>query len=125
MEHIHLSSKKSFIFSLVLFVLGLVICIVLNSWWPSLALLIGIPFSFYQFLTGKYRLSGLSILAFSGVFITVRFEEIPWNLILPIVFSIAALYLFFSEVFFHPITVEEEEEDLNHEIEEHTDHEPK
>lgn len=122
MQQIHISSKKALIFSFVLFALGLVICIILNSWWPALAILVGIPFAFYQFLTGKYYLSGLSLVSFGGVFVTVAFEEIPWNLILPIVFSLSALYLFFSEIFFHPITIEEEEEDLNHEIEEDTEH---
>lgn len=125
MEKRYLSTKKALIFSLVLFIPGLVICIILNSWWPALSLLVGVPFSFYQFLIGREYSAGLSILSFGGVFVSVYYEDIPWNLILPVVFSLAAIYLFFGEIFRRPIPVVEQEDDLNHEIEEHTDHKSK
>ena len=54
--------------------------------------------------------------AFVGIFVTVQFK-IQWNILLPILFTLGGIYIFFKE-FFGPKEETEKEEDINKEIEE-------
>lgn len=81
-------------------------------------LVIGIPLALKQFLLGKLYDMAITLLVFVGTFITVQFD-IAWEIFLPILFTLGAIYVFFKE-FFGPAkeTEEEVEEDTQHEIEE-------
>ena len=91
-------------------------------------LVVGLPLALRQFLLGRIYDMCISIIVFVGSFVTVQFE-IPWNLLLPSLFTVGAIYVFLKEFFMiNPESVAEEEEDINHEIEEdskHHDNHPK
>lgn len=116
------SVRKALVFSFLLFVLGVIILTILNKWWPGIMLVMGIPLALRQFLMGRIYDMFISIIVFVGAFVTVQFE-IPWNLLLPILLTIGAINIFLKEFFgVVPFNQADEEEDINHEIEEHTKH---
>lgn len=81
-------------------------------------LVIGIPLALRQFLLGSYYDTAISLIIFIGVFLLALYD-LTWDLLLPVLFSMAALYILlreFQESREHP--EDEEEEDLNLEIEE-------
>ncbi len=103
---------------LALFFLGLAIVSFADAWWPWIMLVIGIPISFRQLLLGRYYDAFVTLVVFLGIFGAYSF---PLNkeYILPIVFLVSALFILvreFSEGYRHQ--EDEEEEDINHEIEE-------
>ena len=110
------SNSRAKALSTALFFIGLALLAVLNTWWPAIMLVIGIPLAFRQCLLGRYHDMILSLLVFGGVFVTYQ-SDIDWQLLLPVIFVIAALYVLFRE-FTRPKSTAEEEEDLNTEIEE-------
>ena len=61
---------------------------------------------------------GISLFVFIGVFVTVQWD-ISWEILLPVLFALGGIYVLFRE---YLESVEEplaeEEEDINHEIEE-------
>ena len=86
---------------------------------------VGIPFAFRQYLLGRTYDMIVSLVVFLGVFITVQFQ-ITWNVLLPVLFTLGGLYVFFRE-FFGPkdITEADIEENQNKEIEEEEEEEEK
>lgn len=113
------SKRRAKALSLSLFFLGLAILSFTGQWWPSVVLVIGIPLALRQFLLGRLHDFILTLLIFSGVFVTYQYE-VDWQLLLPVLFVIAAVYVMFRDfVISSQPTYEEEEEDLNLEIEEH------
>lgn len=118
MQHPLMSKKKAQAYSLVLFLIGLALLIFLGNWWPSIMLVVGLPIALRQYLLGRLYDMAISLFVFVGVFVTVQFD-IAWKVLLPTLLTIGALYIFFREFFGGTSTTEgEEEEDLNHEIEE-------
>lgn len=115
----HLSSKKrAKAISFALFLVGIAILSFLNAWWPGIMLVIGLPLALRQYLLGRIYDMSLSLLVFVGVFITVQFN-IPWRLLLPILFTIGGIYIFCREFLESTSEPESErEEDINEEIEE-------
>lgn len=114
-----MSKRKAHALSVALFLVGLAILSLTKTWWPYLMLIIGIPLALRQYLIGRKYDMLISLIVFLGVFITVEFH-INWEILLPILFTLGAIYIFFRE-FFGPKSAEEEkekEEDLNKEIEE-------
>ena len=114
----YMSKKKAHVLTFALFLVGLGILTFINTWWPAIMLVIGIPLALRQYLLGKIYDMAISLLVFIGVFITVQFK-IQWNILLPILFTLGGIYIFFKE-FFGPKeeTEKEREEDINKEIEE-------
>lgn len=116
------SDKKAKAFSLALFLIGLAILTYIHSWWPGIALVIGLPLALKQYLVGRHYDMYVSLFVFVGVFITVAFK-ISWELLLPVLFTVGAIYIFFREYLEGKTHTEvEEEEELNAEIEEETKH---
>ncbi len=118
MAHPITSKKKAQAVSTALFLIGLAILIFTENWWPGIMLVIGLPLALRQYLLGRTYDMGITLLVFLGAFITVQFD-ISWRILLPILFTLGALYILFRE-FFGPqeTTEEEKEEDIQHEIEE-------
>ena len=118
MAHPITSKKKASIYSIILFLIGVVWLVFSEDWWPGLMLVVGLPLSLRQYLSGRNYDTGITLLVFLGTYITVQFD-IAWRVFLPILFTLGALYVLFRE-FFGPdeTTEEEQEEDLEHEIEE-------
>jgi len=115
-----LSERKAHSISFALFLIGLAIVALLKAWWPGIMLAIGLPLAFRQYLLGKHYDTAITLFVFLGVFITVQFS-ISWEILLPVLFTVGGIYIFFREFFnFKKREEVEEEEDLNKEIEEDT-----
>ena len=118
MGHPFTSRKKAQAYSSTLFLLGVIVLILTESWWPGLMLALGLSLALRQFLLGRTYDMVVTLVVFLGTFVTVQFD-ISWQVFLPILFSLGALYVLFREFFLpEEISEEELEEDLNHEIEE-------
>jgi divalent metal cation (Fe/Co/Zn/Cd) transporter len=81
-------------------------------------LVIGLPLALRQYLAGKTYDALSSLFVFIGFFVIAGFD-ISWEILMPVLFLIAALYILLRE-FFNPAshTTAEEEESLSYEIEE-------
>ena len=111
-----LSKKQSHSISFALFLVGIAILFFTESWWPEIMLAIGIPLAVRQYLLGRRWDMVVSLFVFIGIFVTVKFD-IPWKLLLPVLFIIGGIYIFLRE-FMQGTSEKEKEEDINHEIDE-------
>ena len=113
------SRKRALISSFILFLIGVFILTFLHQyWWPGVALLVGIPLALYQFLMGRKYDMAISLFLYIGIFVTIQFQ-IPWKMLLPILFIFGGVYIFLREIF--KTSKEDEidrEKELNKEIEE-------
>ena len=118
MAHPITSRKKAQTLSTALFLMGLAALVITEVWWPGIMLVAGLPLALRQYLLGRNYDMAITLLVFVGTFITVQFD-ISWRILLPVLFTLGALYILFKE-FFGPeeITEEDKEEDLLHEMEE-------
>jgi hypothetical protein len=118
MAHPLMSQKRAKALSLALFLIGLAIITFLQLWWPGIMLAVGLPLALQQYLLGKLYDMCVSLFVFVGVFITVQFD-ISWQILLPVLFTLGAIYVFFREFLEEKTPTEEEkEEDINLQIEE-------
>lgn len=118
MTHPRTSRRRAAAFSSALFFIGLAIIALTAVWWPWIMLVIGIPLALRQFLLGHDYDMFLSLVIFGGIFVA-SFFQLTWNIFLPVLFITAAVYILMREFQLsreHP--EDEEEEDINHEIEE-------
>lgn len=121
MAHILVSRKRARALSAALFLLGLAAVSLSGNWWPELMLVIGVPLALRQYLLGRSYDMLVSLLIFGGTYVLIKFK-LPWDIFLPTIFIIGALYILCREfVESKEKTEEEVEEDLNHEIEENKD----
>ncbi len=112
------SHKRAKAISVAVFLVGIAIVTYLNAWWPGIMLAVGVPLALRQYLVGRHYDMGVSLFVFIGVFVTVQFN-ISWEILLPVLFGLGGLFILFREFLESDAeTVAEEEEDLNHEIEE-------
>ena len=125
MSHPKVSKRKAQVYSTVLFLVGLAIISYLHTWWPGIMLVVGIPLALRQYLLGRYYDVFVTLFVFLGVFITVLINA-KWDILLPILFVVGAIYIFFREYFeSKTAATDEEEENLNEEIEEEQDQQKK
>lgn len=118
MTHPFTSKRRAKAISSALFLFGLAFIVYFKSWWPGIMLAIGIPLAVRQALLGRYYDMFISLFVFVGVFITAHFN-VSWEILLPVVLIVSAIYLLGKELFESRTPDEDErEEDLNHEIEE-------
>lgn len=112
------SKKRAKNLSVALFLIGLAIVSYLGAFWPGIMLAVGIPLALRQYLLGRNYDMCVSLFVFVGVFITVQFD-ISWEVLLPVLFGIGGIYILFREFLeSKEEPLEEEEDDINHEIEE-------
>jgi 4-hydroxybenzoate polyprenyltransferase len=115
------SKKRAKALSSSLFLVGLAILIFLDTWWPGIMIVIGVPLALKQFLEGRYHDVILTLLVFIGFFVVAQFD-ISWKILLPILFIMGAVYLLCKEWIEGQLLSEpKREEDLNREIEEKDD----
>lgn len=102
--------------------LGFAIQAVYDQFWPGILLSVGVPLSLNYILLGKIFQAIISLFVFIGVFLS-QFYDFAFSYYLAVIFGLAAVY-FFAREFIGPVEPEESEaeieEDLNHEIEEHS-----
>ncbi|MBP9840886.1 MAG: hypothetical protein KBC64_00495 [Simkaniaceae bacterium] len=112
------SKKRITSFSGSLFFLGLAVVSLTGTWWPGMMLVIGLPLALKQYLSGRKGDMLVSLFVFVGIFIAAQFN-LSFEILLPVLFLIAALYLGAREFLESSgETVDEEIEEINHEIEE-------
>jgi predicted membrane protein len=119
------SRKSAKIVALIIFLLGLALLTYLGNWWPAVMLVVGIPLAILQWLQGRRYDVYITLFVFIGAFVTVQFN-IQWQVILPVLFTLGGIYIFFREYIESRTAVEEEQapdEDL--EIEETPDEDEK
>ncbi len=118
MAHPLLSRRKAHSLGSCLFLLILAILAYTKYWWPGLLLAFGLSMALRQYLLGKRFDMFISLFVFLGAYITVQFK-IAWEVILPVIFLLGALYVFLKE-FIGPKERDEIEieEDMNEEIKE-------
>ena len=103
-----IAKNKAKALGTALLLVGLAILFFLDSWWPGIMLVIGIPLSLKQFLNGRYHDAAISLFVFVGFFIIASFD-ISWKVLTPILFIMAAIYIVCKE-WVTTKTDEEEEE---------------
>ncbi|MCI5052865.1 MAG: hypothetical protein MRY21_07015 [Simkaniaceae bacterium] len=116
MSRVHTSRRRAKAISSAIFFIGLAIIAFRFNWWPAILVPIGISLAVRQYLLGRYRDMTLSLVIFIGAFVTSQFN-VSWEIILPIIFVISAIYILARE-FLEPTNEVESEEDLNDEISE-------
>ncbi len=117
MTHI-VSKKRAKALSVACFLVGLAIISYLKAWWPGIMLVVGLPLALRQYLLGRHYDMYISLFVFIGVFITVQFD-IAWEILLPVLFALGGIYVLFREFLeSKEESLEEKEDDINHEIEE-------
>lgn len=104
-----------------LLLVGLAILLFLDAWWPGIMLVVGLPLALKQFLNGRYHDTAISLFVFVGLFIIANFN-ISWQILIPILFIMAAVYIVCKE-WVTTKTGEEEEEKALDIIEEDSDSE--
>jgi len=101
-----------------LFLVGLGIVGFTANWWPGVMLAIGIPLALRQYLLRKPYDVFVTLLIFVGVFVTAQFNN-SWNIIMPVMFTVGGIYVFFRDYIESKLSPEPEtEENINEEIEE-------
>ena len=116
-----LSHRRAHSLAGALLLVGLALLSFLGSCWPALLLVLGIPLALHQWLLGRRYDSWISLLIFGGGFVLSCLST-PRQILLPILFLTSAFYLLLREwVEESPLSEEEMDEDLNHQIEEQED----
>lgn len=113
-----LSSKKANQFALFTFLLGLGFVAIERTWWPEIVLVLGATLIVRQLTLRKFYDAFLAGFLFLGVFITQKYEAFP-KVILPVLFFTGALFMALRVyVDSQQAPIDQQEENLNHEIEE-------
>ncbi|GAB4188882.1 MAG: hypothetical protein Tsb0015_09270 [Simkaniaceae bacterium] len=115
--HPLVSAKRARILSLSLFLVASAV-VILTRYWAAMTLAFGLSLALRQYLLGRRYDALLSLAVFIGAFITFQFD-LHWQIILPVILTLAAIFLLFREFSESEVKEEsEEEESLNLEIEE-------
>ncbi len=88
--------KRAKIVALIIFLLSLAILTFTKAWWPGIMLAVGLPLAILQYLQGRIYDMAISLFVFVGAWVTVQFN-IQWEIILPVLFTIGGIYIFFRE----------------------------
>ena len=91
-----IAKNKAKALSTALFLIGLALIFFIDSWWPGIMIVIGIPLALKQFLQGRFHDAAISLFVFVGFFIIAQFN-ISWKILIPILFIMAAVYILCKE----------------------------
>ena len=101
-----------------IFLIGLGLLFFTNSWWPGILLVIGTALTTRQYLRGRFYDMALSIIIFGGLFVGSLWN---WDVsfLIPVLFTLAGIYLLVSEWGMkHDRVGEEEVEEIGKELDE-------
>ncbi len=117
MAHPIVSEKRARVLSTSLFLVATA-AVIITKFWSAMALAFGLSLALRQYLLGRKYDSAVSLVIFVGAFVTYQFD-IKWRIILPVILTLAAIFLVFREFSESEAREEsEDEESLNLEIEE-------
>lgn len=88
--------KRAKVAALIIFLLGLAIVTYTQAWWPGIMVVVGLPLAVWQYLQGRLYDMAITLFVFIGAFATVQFD-IQWEILLPVLFTIGGIYIFFRE----------------------------
>ena len=88
--------KQAKIVSLIVFFLSIISVGILKYWWPGIMLTLGLPLAIFQYMQGRTYDTFITCFVFFGAWITIQFD-IEWEILLPVLFSVGGIYLFFRE----------------------------
>lgn len=88
--------KQAKLVSLVVFFLCIIIIGFLRYWWPGIMLTLGLPLAVFQYMQGRRYDTFITFFVFIGAWLTIQFD-IEWEILLPVLFSVGGIYLFFRE----------------------------
>lgn len=112
------STKKAKAFELATFFLGLSILSIYGNWWPSIMIVLGASLAVKQFLLKRFYDMALSLFIFIGVFLIQTYSASS-SYFLAVLFFTSAIFLVGKEyIDARTLPEDQQEEDLNHEIEE-------
>lgn len=115
------SSSRARGFSIVVFLVGLGIISITDNWWPEIMLVVGAALAIRQLFLRKYYEMVISLIVFLGIFFTNKYT-LPWKVVWPVIFFTSALFVLMREYVDAKLAGEDQqEEDLNHELEEQRD----
>lgn len=79
-----------------LFLVGLAILSFLDTWWPGILLVIGLPLAFRQYLRGRRYDMWVTLIIFVGLFLLylVDWENV---VVLPVILFLAGIFILFRE----------------------------
>lgn len=118
MSRLLICRKKTRLLTFLLFLIGLLVLSYAGNWWPGILLVTGIPLALKQYFLGKNYDTGITLFVFLGGFLSISCD-IQWQIFLPVLFTIGAIYILYRDVLENSMRSEsEEEENLNEEIEE-------
>ena len=90
------NAKRAQALSTAVFFIGLAIIAYGNLWWPGIMLILGVSIALKQFILGQIYDMCVTLLVFVGTFVTVKYD-ISWEIFLPVLFSLGALYVLYKE----------------------------
>lgn len=96
MKYQFTNAKRAQAISTAIFLIGLAIIAYGNFWWPGIMLILGISVGLKQFILGQIYDMCVTLLVFVGTFVTVEYD-ISWEIFLPVLFSLGALYVLYKE----------------------------
>ncbi|MCX6987197.1 MAG: hypothetical protein NT065_03440 [Chlamydiae bacterium] len=112
------SKKRAKLICFSVFLAGLCILQLTGAWWPGITLAFGIPLALRQFFLRKLYDSAVTLFIFIGTFIADGSTD-QLSVILPVMFTLGGIYIFFRDFIETKTTSEvEKEENTNEEIEE-------
>ena len=82
--------------TIILFFIGMVLTIYFKTWWPGILLTLGLPLAFKQFLEKRRWNALFTLIVFVGFFALARFN-IPWKVLLTVLFVMAVIYILCRE----------------------------
>lgn len=106
------SKRRAAAISTALLLILLSINSITRVWYPYIYLTIGVPLLVRQFLQGRNYDSLVTFVIFGGLFVVNRFE-VDWEVIFPVAFITAAIFILFRE-FFNPFAAGEPEIERDH-----------
>lgn len=118
MAHQLVSKRRASSLASALFFVSLGFIAFTSTWWPGIIPTVGLPIALRQLLLARYYDTAITVVIFAGIFFSLLYA-LPWEIILPIIFVTGAIFILireFSESYEQDEA--EEEEDINHEIEE-------
>ncbi len=110
MLHPKVSQRRAKTLSTSLFLIGLAIVSLTETWWPGMMLVVGIPLALRQYLLGHIYDACLSLAVFCGAFFVAGAGS-TWEVVLPVLFIIAAIYILIQEFLNPALTTEAEDEE--------------
>ena len=116
MSRLVVSKKKATVISNGIFLICVGIMIFTNTWWPGIIVAIAVTITSRQYLYGRYYSAIISAVIFTALFI-LAMTRFNFDVLAPILFIIAGIFLIIREYFFAQDTNgEEKSEEIKEDV---------